>query len=129
MHITILNRVYSIRRIPLRLILNGKPCDARIDYESADILIGDPDGLSRDSLLACVAAAIQAVTSYECDQAGVIADVSAETASSPSPQAPVSRQVVILSGCFQVGLLQPDSVDLRWRQAGPRIATKKEPCR
>ena len=66
--IKICNRKYVIRRIPLRLILNGKPCDARIDYESADILIGDPDGLSRDALLTCAAAAIEAVTRYEWER-------------------------------------------------------------
>ena len=90
--IEICNRKYSIRRIPLRLIVNGEPCDVRIDYESADILIGEPDGLSRDDLLACVVQAIEDVTRYECEQAGFIAGDSAEASSCPIPSPPASSR-------------------------------------
>ncbi len=86
--IEICNRKYSIRRIPLRLIVNREPCDVRIDYARCDILIGDPDGLSRQHLMECVAEAIADVATYEYDQAGFIADDSAEAASCPIPSPP-----------------------------------------
>ena len=90
--IEICKRKYSIRRIPLRLIVNREPCDVRIDYARCDILIGDPDGLSRQHLMECVAEAIADVAFYEYEQAGFIADDSAEAASCPIPSPTASSR-------------------------------------
>ncbi len=91
-NIEICNRKYSIRRIPLRLIVNREPCDVRIDYARCDILIGDPDGTTRQHLMECVAEAIADVAFYEYEQAGFIADDSAEAASCPIPLPPASSR-------------------------------------
>ena len=116
MHINILDRVYSIRRIPLRLIVAGEPCDCRIDYAGGDILIGDPDGMTRQYLLECVAEAIADVTAFEYAKMGIVAPVASQAISAPAS----SRPAVVLSGCFQVGLLLPDCLDVQWTQSGPR---------
>jgi hypothetical protein len=55
MTVKILGRRYTLRRIPLRLVLNGEKCRALVNYDQREILIGDPDApehdVDRDALI------------------------------------------------------------------------------
>jgi len=123
---SILGRTYDLRRIPLRLIVNGDPCDAFADFVEGEIIVGDRPGTDddddRDALVQHTASAVLDAVASELARAGVKI-----TSPALTPAIPSRGPSMTFSGCFPVVRIYPKGeLDPQWDRAMPRRGRRRQ---